>query len=217
MFRKLFVLLLTLLMIGCGFSTEKRRPKAIEETQSERSVRKISEADILNKVKKLGDSISMQAQQLFMKRISEQYAKGGFVEAAAYCNMEAYSITDSLAKSYSIYLKRVSTQNRSPQNAPSEMEKELLEAYEYSHQEGIDLNPNVQFIQPGDTILYNKPIFIASELCLNCHGTKDDISEEVQALLKERYPNDQATGYELGDFRGMWSLKFLKKDIVKNL
>lgn len=40
-------------------------------------------------------------------------------------------------------------------------------------------------------------------LCLNCHGDKNMLSEEVSAQLANLYPEDKATGYREGDFRGV--------------
>jgi hypothetical protein len=217
MIKKATLYFLILSVLGCGFSTEKRRPKAIEETLSDRSVKKISEAEILNNVQEAGDSITRIMQGVFIKKVSEKYAKGGFEQAAAFCSLQAYPLTDSLAEEYNVFVKRVSTKYRNPQNAPSDVEKGLLEAYGYSHEQGQELQSNVQFLRPGDTVLYNKPIFIASALCLNCHGSKSEIPQEVQKLLAEKYPNDKAIGYEKGDLRGMWSLKFLKSEVVKSL
>ena len=204
-------------LFSCGFSTEKRRPDAIQKTIEDRAVKKVSEADIINLTNHLGDSISKVAASVFLQSITEKYASGGFSAAAKYCSMEAYPLTDSLSTSYKVFLKRVSNKNRNPNNYPSEMEKGILEAYEYSLEQGDQLGSNVQFIRPGDTILYNNPIVMPSALCLNCHGNSSQISDEVQTILKEAYPNDKATGYEVGDLRGMWSLKFLKKEIVKQL
>ncbi|WMN12310.1 DUF3365 domain-containing protein [Marivirga salinae] len=202
---------------ACGFSTEKRRPDKIEETHDQREVKKVSEADIINETKKLGDSISQKVGAVFMGKISEKYTEGGYEAAAKFCSMNAYPLTDSLAKEYKVFLKRVSKQYRNPENAPSDLERQVLEAYEYSIEHGDEIGANVQFIRPGDTILYNKPIRIPSELCLNCHGSPSQISEEVKTILKAEYPNDKATGYKVGDLRGMWSLKFLKKEIVQGL
>jgi hypothetical protein len=214
---KFSFIILPILVWSCGFSTEKRRPERIEETKELREVKKVSEADIINKTNKLGDSITRKVGGVFMSKISEKYSEGGYEAAAKFCSMNAYPLTDSLAKEYKVFLKRVSNKYRNPDNKPSELEKGILEAYEYSIEQGDKLESNVQFIRPGDTILYNNPIRIPSEFCLNCHGTPDQISEEVRTILQEEYPNDKATGYKVGDLRGMWSLKFLKKEIVQAL
>jgi hypothetical protein len=44
-------------------------------------------------------------------------------------------------------------------------------------------------------------------LCLNCHGAPADLSPAVKARLAERYPNDKATGYAVGQIRGAMTLK----------
>src|SRR4030065_30793 len=44
-------------------------------------------------------------------------------------------------------------------------------------------------------------------LCLNCHGSADQISPAVKAVLGEHYPNDRATGYAVGQIRGVISVR----------
>lgn len=214
---KLLLGIAFMIVWACGFSTEKRRPKKIQDSFDQREVKKVSEADIINKSKKIGDSITQKATAVFMGKISQKYAEGGYSAAAEFCSMNAYPLTDSLAKQYKVFLKRVSSKYRNPANAPSSIENQILDAYQYSIDHGDELGTNIQFIRPGDTILYNRPIRIPSELCLNCHGNPNQISEEVQSILKQEYPDDKATGYKVGDLRGMWSLKFLKKEIVQSL
>ena len=41
-------------------------------------------------------------------------------------------------------------------------------------------------------------------VCLNCHAA--EIEPEVEAALKQKYPNDKARGYSLGQIRGAFSL-----------
>jgi hypothetical protein len=43
-----------------------------------------------------------------------------------------------------------------------------------------------------------------AELCLACHGK--DLAPEVAAEIAESYPDDQATGFALGDIRGAFTL-----------
>ncbi|WP_155800999.1 hypothetical protein [Pontibacter sp. BAB1700] len=44
-----------------------------------------------------------------------------------------------------------------------------------------------------------------------------DVSETDYALIKEKYTQDQATGYRKGDLMGMWELTFDKMDLVAYL
>lgn len=44
-------------------------------------------------------------------------------------------------------------------------------------------------------------------MCLQCHGSADNIKPGVQALLKQLYPHDLAVGYAPGQVRGAISVK----------
>ncbi|MFT6919058.1 MAG: hypothetical protein ACJA2G_001693 [Cognaticolwellia sp.] len=45
-------------------------------------------------------------------------------------------------------------------------------------------------------------------LCLACHGSK--LADDVSSKVNELYPNDQATGFKLGDIRGAFTLQKIK-------
>ena len=68
----------------------------------------------------------------------------------------------------------------------------------------VSLIENVK-IDEKDAIIYSKPIFIEAP-CLNCHGSSEQISAEVAEFLKNKYPNDKATDYNIGDLRGVISV-----------
>lgn len=213
----LFCSLMIALSLGCGFSTEKRIPKALLEGLDQRSLKKISEAEILNAAERLGDSVTLLAQELLMGKLIEKIEEGSYASAVGFCSQNAQHITDSVGKVFSVGLKRISLKNRNESNQPNSLEQNLLEAYEYSAAEGQQLTTNVQFFQGDDSILYNKPIFIPSKLCLNCHGSKEDMDELTNAAIKEQYPLDEAHAYKVGDFRGLWSVSMSKRQLVKGL
>lgn len=52
---------------------------------------------------------------------------------------------------------------------------------------------------PSGALVYAEPLVIDA-VCLTCHGS---VGSDVAAALRERYPDDRATGYALGDFRGI--------------
>jgi len=205
------------LLLGCGFSTEKRRPASIEKRLNERSIKVVSEAEILEEVRAQGDSITQEAQAILLSELSAKIAEGNYEAAVNYCAQNAQNLTDSIAGKYQVKVKRVSLKNRNDKNRPNDLEKGLLEAYEYTFEQGESLNNNVQFFNNEDSILYNKPIFIGSNLCLNCHGSKANISSAVKETLTTYYPSDSAHGYKVGDLRGMWSVAFSKKQLVKSM
>ncbi|MFB6262906.1 MAG: DUF3365 domain-containing protein, partial [Bradymonadaceae bacterium] len=54
---------------------------------------------------------------------------------------------------------------------------------------------------PERQIGYLKPIELKG-LCVNCHGTRDKLAPGVSEKLAKYYPEDRATGFEVGDLRG---------------
>jgi hypothetical protein len=66
-----------------------------------------------------------------------------------------------------------------------------------------DDEPRAVRLASGD-IGYVEPIRTKG-ICLQCHG--DQIEPGVKARLQELYPEDQATGFEKGELRGLFWVK----------
>ena len=56
---------------------------------------------------------------------------------------------------------------------------------------------------------YVEPIMV-QPMCLACHG--ETLAEDVAARIATLYPADQATGFSVGDFRGVFWVEFPKRD-----
>ena len=93
---------------------------------------------------------------------------------------------------------RTSTRLRNPANAPADWMTPLLAAFEEAEQHPAP--PRVVALE-GDRLGYAEPIY-AGPLCLACHGA--DVAPPLRSHIRERYPDDRATGYEAGDLRGMF-------------
>ena len=53
-------------------------------------------------------------------------------------------------------------------------------------------------------------IFIERPVCLSCHGPPGSLDPEVTTALKNLYPQDEATGYRMGDLRGAFVVEELR-------
>lgn len=132
---------------------------------------------------------------------------GGVPKAITYCNLEALPLTDSLSRQYDAIIKRTTLKIRNPENAPTDTEKEILMAYHEQLKNGEELSPHVVKVSEKE-YLYANPIMINS-FCLTCHGTPgQEIAEAHYQIIRKNYPQDKAVGYEEGDLRGMWSIRF---------
>ena len=87
------------------------------------------------------------------------------------------------------------------------MERKHLIQYLTDHKKGAPLESKIFVLE--DSIEFYKPIFLGMDACLKCHGAPGtQIAEETLKKIKEHYPEDLATGFELNDFRGAWKVTF---------
>lgn len=180
--------------------------------------KKLSEAQITQEAMIWGDSISTAAQQQLMSSLHKAVEENGFEGALEFCNVNATPIVDELSEKYGVEIRRTSYRARNENDLPTEDESQILDAYQYNVENGIQNEPNIQNIEGGEVLLYTKAIVISSEFCLACHGdTKNEIEVGVLNKIDSLYPNDLARDFGLGNLRGMWSLKIPKKSVVNRL
>lgn len=157
---------------------------------------------------KVGDSIANLAQKVLMSNLMSAMEKGGSVNAVQFCNVKAIPLTDSVAQSLKVHIQRISLKNRNDNNVPDgSIETDLLSFYDTQKQNGIELRDTV--INHNQKTIYYKPIAIVMPTCLKCHGEPNvDIDKATLAVLDEKYPNDKAKNYKIGEFRGAWKITF---------
>lgn len=214
--KKYFLLILLLFAAACNTNTKVDR-QAINKEIENRKIKRVREAEILEAGMQKGREISKESEKALLNLLQKAIEQHGVAGAVEYCNTSVIPLMDSLQNEHQAEISRTSHKLRNPQNKPDDTEAEILDAYLYNEEEGLELRENVQITQ-DEVVLYNRPIRIGSTLCLNCHGTpKKIIQEEVLQKINNLYPEDEAKNFELGDFRGMWSIKIPKKDIVLSL
>lgn len=214
----IWIIILIIMLAACDSGSQRRiRGEGLEEEMRNREPKKLSEAQITAEAFRQGRQIADSAQQALLDQLQQALQEGEVTAALAYCNIQALPLTDSLSQHFSATIRRSSLKTRNPANKPGQLEQQLLEAYEYNAQEGLPMEDNVQRMD-HQYLLYTKPIIIGSELCLKCHGTAGKaIGQESLQLIDSLYPHDQARNYEIGDFRGIWSIRLQQKELVNAL
>lgn len=134
---------------------------------------------------------------------------GGPLKAVNVCSDTAADLSDSFAKYNDVEVKRVSFKNRNPNNRPDDFESKALKTFEKLLSEGkLETSTSIiekSKIDGAEAVRFVKPIMVDAP-CLNCHGTETQISNKVAKVINEKYPNDKAFGYEIGDLRGVISV-----------
>lgn len=135
---------------------------------------------------------------------------GGPTRAIAICSDSAQAWTERHARE-GVYVRRVSLRARNPRNQPDASETRELQRLDSLHRTGTMPGEIVRSTRTTDgqpIVEYMRPILV-QERCLACHGDRQAMLPAVRSLLDERYPGDQATGYRVGDLRGMLSVRVL--------
>lgn len=142
------------------------------------------------------------AQDLKQTLVSTMKAQGP-VAAINVCNLSAPAIASQHSQT-PWQISRSALKVRNTANAPEAWLKQVLMTFEKRKQNGEPLAQIQHSEQRNDGWYYVKAI-PTGEPCLACHG--DNLVPAVTQKLNELYPNDQATGFKLGDIRGVFVVK----------
>lgn len=133
---------------------------------------------------------------------------GGPANAIEVCKTVSPEMEASTSADQPYKLVRISDKPRNPEHAPDEFEAEILQLWEAQQANGQQPGVVSQATDAGFRVM--KPIMIEGALCLQCHGNPAEMDPAVTAKLNEMYPEDQATGYAVGDLRGAFSMTWQK-------
>ena len=207
-----FVAAALMAALGCGSGAapggnEAKPPQTADEAES--AVPQIvgREGDVPEPLREKMRAASMDLMGSLKSKLVQELQAGGPASAVHVCSQVAQQIADEHS-SESMQVRRVSLKVRNPKDEPDAWEQTRLRELHARHADE-DL-PDEQFfvVEQDDRryARYLKPITIQKP-CLNCHGPENQLSEEVKAKLAELYPQDEATGYQLGDLRGAVSVR----------
>ena len=133
---------------------------------------------------------------------------GGPTEAITVCRQVAPTIAASLSEKYGFEIARTSLKVRNLNNKEDSWEQKVLKQFEARKQAGEPikmLSFSEQINSDNGQELRMMKAIPTGKVCLKCHGS--NISKPVQASLNSLYPEDQATGFKLGDIRGAFTIR----------
>jgi len=139
--------------------------------------------------------------------LKREMNKGSASNAVAACHSGTDEINKQLTAQSGWKIARTALKYRNPENAPDEWEKKVLLKFEKSKLNGATVKQlqHSEIIKQGDHSVFRFMQAIPmSGKCLSCHG--DKLSTSVKAKLKQLYPQDNATGFKVGDIRGAFSI-----------
>jgi len=151
--------------------------------------------------------LTMQLGGQLKGELTKAIAEGGPMAAIDVCYTRAPEIAAQLSKSSGARVGRTALRVRNPSNAPDGLERSVLEQFAADLGSGpIDRPLEAAFeIRRGDAVERRYMRAIPTDaVCLTCHGKT--LAPELAAAIARNYPGDQATGFELGQLRGAFSV-----------
>lgn len=192
--NELIVGTIAVFVLACGGGTPPERGAA--EATAE------VPGEALERAREAADSLGGELMSTLMAELNEHGPPG----AVRVCSEVAQDIAEAHSAA-DMTVRRVSLRVRNPADRPDGFEAEVLRRLEARHREG-DLPEEVVEVVTDDgarRLRYMRPLTVKKP-CLACHGDLEAIDPEVRELLSERYPDDEAVGYEAGDLRGAVSV-----------
>lgn len=186
------ILSITLLITVSFFGCQNR------ESESQKT---LSEDDLSSYKQKGGEFVGA-TQKVLASNLVEAIQESGTEGALAFCNIQAIPLTDSMSVELEAHIKRVTDQPRNPDNLANKSELEYIRSAKLDLSEGKEVSPSIHYI--NEKVIGYYPI-ITNQLCMQCHGNENSqIDDATLEKINTLYPEDQATGYDVGELRGIW-------------
>ena len=198
--RSLFLVLLA----ACGSSPVPEAPTAVEAPQAPGATTAQAgetDAQALERAKGAAQHLGKTLKGRLVGKMSE----GGPPAALEVCTADASALTQQVSDTQGVHVGRSTLRLRNPANVgPDWVQAWLTNAGE---RPAAGLAPVTEVVDTpnGRVAHFLKPLPVEAP-CLACHGPAESLAPEISALLAKSYPDDKATGYALGDLRGvLWA------------
>jgi len=192
-----------MLAAACGSPDPDASSESTDVENVQRPGVEVSAA-VTDRAREIGEEAALALAEELFGRLSVELEAQGPVGAVEFCSADALPATGRVAAALDqgLEIKRTSFLFRNPANEPDAEESDVLRYFERAYV--LETEPPDFLVQKVSDreYRYYKPLVVVPP-CLACHGDPDQMEPELSAKLAELYPEDHATGYEPGNFRGV--------------
>lgn len=189
--KLVFLFTISSLLLGCG---PKQRP-----SKTVSPVPPATATPTQDPVKARASEAFQNFAGQLKSELTSAIESGGPVQAVEVCHARAPEIARSVSEELQIEMGRSSHRPRNTSNAPQPEVSAFLEKYRETPAAEIPME--VYEVEGGKLVVAPIP---TAPLCLTCHGDPQTFSPDLKAALAKFYPEDQATGFDVGDMRGVF-------------
>lgn len=166
-----------------------------------------------------GQSAAKALKTVLKNNLQKKMKEEGPLGALQFCTNNAQQLTAMLNKDAKkgIRMKRVSQKYRNPVNKPDNLDGVAFEYFKQMKERDGKYPDNfitrlrLKEDKDIEVFRYYEPL-VMGKPCLACHG--ENIKPDVAAQIKEYYPDDLATGYKLGELRGLIAVEVTPDALV---
>jgi hypothetical protein len=140
-----------------------------------------------------------------MQNLSEKISKEGVEAAVPFCHENVKKIAKSAAgeRLDKYEFGRTSHKIRNASNSPQPWALKYLKDFEGKKKDEVNKDYIIHQLENGKKV-YLEPLYVEAK-CLMCHGKQ--VTQNVSEKINKLYPEDKATGFNLGEFRGFIWIK----------
>ncbi len=154
-----------------------------------------------------GKALMMQFGGALKAELMAAVEAGGPVRAISVCSERAPEIAMNLSEESGWIVARSSHKLRNPANQPDDFTAAAIAGFlerEAAGETSDTLARAAIVEEDGERVFRMVKAIGTAPLCLNCHGAT--VPAPVEAALADRYPDDEARGFEAGQMRGVFTL-----------
>jgi hypothetical protein len=155
---------------------------------------------------KAREAVAAYAGELKAK-LTSALAEGGAVGAIEVCHKIAPELAQAHGEKSGLTIRRVTTRMRNPDAEPDAWELQTIGSFADRLRMGAspaNLEKAEAATVDGQPVLRYAKAIPVDALCLTCHG--QEIAPPIAQKLRDLYPEDNATAYQIGDLRGIFSV-----------
>ena len=164
-------------------------PAAVRQELRQREIVHLSQGQIAERAAEMGDTLLLKAEKEFIQALK--------ISKESSCITAWDSVSAGMKSRYQADIKRLLFSEEPGKRLQNQKEKQLFEAYQYSHQHKLPLNPNLQKDGEKD-FLFTRALVLNDKSCLPCHQNSSA---------------PQLKGNQ-GDTLGIWMLRFPRKQVI---
>ncbi|MDP1562040.1 MAG: DUF3365 domain-containing protein [Pirellulaceae bacterium] len=175
-------------LVGCGGADVTKNPPLVREADGV----KVVAGDVPTDQQK---ATMLAAKEALFTSLSTRLTEAmsdGPANAIAVCQREAGEIAAKISADHQVKIGRTGVRLRNTSNQAPHWAKEWIDAKTEEPQFAVLSNGSAAALLP----------IKLQPLCVMCHGQVDQILPEIKKQLVDRYPADQAVGFQPGELRG---------------